>query len=409
MPSAGYDALGNVAGATLSAIASTFGFVLARRADAPPFLIPFGVAAMFAPSLLAWIAPLLCRWIPLGAAIMGLRLLAGLAMIPCLLHPSLATFFTGYLVVTICIGLSDYCYPSLLKILYQADEQRRFFGVIYALRATLMLVLFLLIGSRLDHVSVMNGFRLLALSGLLLGVLAGAFTTPFRHIRDRCVVTFTDSASKSPLANPMFVRYLVILSAFGVGNAAFLVIWPNMAVKPFNLTNTEVGVLQALSMVSQLIAYSWFSRFGRVPRTLRPTAVLFPLYALPCFAALALMWTGGTHGVQFWVLLFFMVLFNFGVGIWTMYFYLLVNAMAGDDTPLPYHATQGVVVGVRGVIVPFIFGAIYHYFGLACSLWLTAGFFLLASVIAIFSRFSIPRVTGMPGRAPSMPVERPAD
>ena len=380
-----YDALGNVAGATIAAIVSTFGLVLAKRADAPIWLISFGVAGMFVPSLLAWLVPCCCRRLPVGAVILCFRLLAGLTMLPAIISPSLETFLLGYILALICIGLADYTYPALLQRLYQPEEQRVCFSFTFALRATLMLLMFLALGPILDTLSAQHGFRLLGVVCIALAALSAGATWRFRGVRENEAAAQCDMPAASPWANPMFVRYLVILTVFGIGNAAFNVLWPIMAVNPFGLSNAQVGLLQSLSMLSQLAAYSWFNRFGKLPRSLQSTAAIFLFYALPCVVAVGLLHSDWSQAAKYWTLLVSMVLFNFAAGIWAMYFYLLVNAMAGDGSPLPYHATQGVVVGVRGLIIPFACGAIYSRAGLEISLWLTAAFFLAASVVAVLS------------------------
>jgi hypothetical protein len=77
-----------------------------------------------------------------------------------------------------------------------------------------------------------------------------------------------------------------------------------------------------------------------------------------------------------------MVVYNVGVGIWAMYFYLLVNAMAGESSPMPYQAAQAIVVGVRGLVVPFVFVEVLRLTGLPMSLWLATCFYIAAAIIA---------------------------
>jgi len=406
-----YDALGNVAGATLAAMLSAFGLVLAKRADAPNWIVFAGVAGMFTPSLLAWMTPVLRRLFPLGGALMGLRLLAGFTLLPCVIHPSLGWFLFGYIGALILIGLGDYIYPALLCILYRAEEHRSVFSIIFATRAVLMFTLFLALGAILDRLTTYNGFRLLGCIGMALSVISASATWRFRHIHDMPAETEEEPRVGSPWANRMFIRYLIILTTFGIGNVGILVLWPILAAVTFKFSNTEVGWFTALGMLTQLAAYSWFNRHGTVPLTLRITAGPFITYALPCLTGAALLLWHGSHAVHFWVLLPAMLLFNLGSGVWTMYFYLLVNKMAGPSSPLPYHAIQGTVVGVRGLVFSFLIGFFYERFGMPASLLLTAGFLLAAAVMAIMSpRSFAPFPAARPeGETPVIALERMAE
>jgi len=386
--SARLDALGNVAGATISAIINAFGLVLAKRDDAPTWVISAGVIAMFLPSVLAWVVPLLSRRIRLGTLVLLFRLLAGVALLPCALYPSLATFLIGCMLELTAIGLADYSYPVLMKQLYPADAHRRIFGMIYTLRALLMFTSFVALGWVLDHLThdAAAGYRLLALVGIALSLISAAASWPSRRLRDSGGDSADDAAGASPWQNPMFRRYLLILTVFGVGNAAFQVLWPLMVAGDWlALSYSELGILQALSMLAQMAAYSWFSRFGQLRPTLRMTAPIFLVYTFPCLAALLLHHLAASHAVIFWTLVPVLLLYNAFSGIWTMYFYLLVNAMAGNASPLPYQTTQGTVVGIRGVLVPPLTALFCDHFSLTPSLLLTTGFFLAAAVIAAVS------------------------
>lgn len=380
-----YDALGNVAGATLAAMLTAFGLVLAKRADAPDWIVFAGVAGMFTPSLLAWVMPLLRRLFPLGGILLGLRLLAGFALLPCVIRPSLGWFLFGYIGALILIVLGDYLYPSLMRILYRPEEHRTVLSIIFATRAVVMFTMFLALGAVLDQLSAANGFRLLGCIGIALSVISAGATWRFRHLHDVPVKPEDEPRADSPWVNRMFIRYLIILTVFGVGNVGVLVLWPILAAVTFKFSNTEVGWFTALGMLMQLAAYSWFNRHGKVPLTLRITAGPFITYALPCLTAAALLLWHGSHAVYFWVLLPAMLLFNLGAGVWTMYFFLLVSKMAEPSSPLPYHAVQGTVVGVRGVVFAVLIGIFYQHFGMLVSLLMTAGFLLAAAVMALAS------------------------
>jgi len=383
-----YDALGNVAGAMLSAMLNAFGLFLAKQGDAPDWIVFVGVAMLFTPSLLAWVMPLVLRRFPLGGTLTALRLLAGFFLLPCIIHPSRGWFLFGYTGALILIVLADYVYPVLLRILYRPEEQRSVLGTIFAVRAVAMFVMFLALGAMLDRMTPQNGFRLLGVLAIAFSMVSAAATWRFRHIHDNPAKAEDEPRAGSPWANRLFIRYLVILTVFGIGNVGFLVLWPILAAVDFNFTNTEMGWFTALGMLMQLAAYSWFSRHGAVPLTMRITAGPYITYALPCLVAAALLYWFGTlkmHAVYFWVLLPSMLLFNFGAGVWSMYFYLLVNKMAEPSSPMPYHAIQGTVVGARGVVFSFLIGIFYGKFGMPASLLLTAGFLLAAAVMALLS------------------------
>ncbi|MHB0939155.1 MAG: hypothetical protein ACYC6A_22415 [Armatimonadota bacterium] len=386
-----YDALGNVAGAMLSAMLNAFGLFLAKQGNAPDWIIFVGVAGLFTPSLLAWMMPLLLRRFPLGGTLVALRLLAGFFLLPCIIHPSRGWFLFGYTGALILIVLADYVYPSLLRILYRAEEQRSVLSTIFAVRAVAMFIMFLALGAILDRLTPSNGFRVLGVLAISFSVISACATWRFRRIHDEPAKAEHEPRDASPWTNRLFLRYLVILTVFGIGNVGILVLWPILAAVDFQFTNTEMGWFTALGMLMQLVAYSWFSRHGTVPLTMRITAGPFITYALPCLVAAALLVWGAhwSHVAYFWVLLPSMLLFNLGAGVWSMYFYLLVNKMAEPSSPMPYHAIQGTVIGVRGIAFSFLIGLFYQHFHMLASLLLTAGFLLAATVMALLSPGSI--------------------
>ena len=401
-----YDALGNVAGAMLSAMLIAFGMFLAKQGRAPDWVVFVGVAGQFAPSLLAWAMPLVLRRVPLGSLLTALRLLAGFFLLPCIIHPSRGWFLFGYTGALILIVLADYVYPSLLRLLYRPEEHRSVFSTIFAVRAVSMFVMFLVLGAVLDRLAPQDGFRLLGCLAIVFSVTSACATWRFRHMHDAPPTAGDEPGAASPWANRMFVRYLVILTVFGIGNVGFLVLWPILAAVDFKFTNSEMGVFTALGMLMQLAAYSWFSRHGRVPLTLRTTAGPFITYALPCLAAAALLCRPAAHAVYFWALLPFMLLYNFGAGVWAMYFYLLVNKMAEPSSPMPYHAIQGTAVGVRGIAFSFVFGAFYQRFDMLAAQLLTAGFLLAAAVLALSSPRSFAPVKQAEAETPAVALER---
>jgi len=303
--------------------------------------------------------------------------------------------------------LADYIYPSLLRLLYRAEEQRSVFSTIFAIRAVLMFLLFLALGTILDRLTAFNGFRLLGCLAIALSLISAGATWRFRRIHDGLAESVTESRADSPWANRMFIRYLIILTVFGIGNVGILVLWPILAAVNFQFSNTEVGWFTALGMLMQLAAYSWFNRHGTVPLTLRITAWPFVSYALPCLAGAALLVVHTSHAVYFWVMLPAMLLFNLGAGVWTMYFYLLVSKMAEPTSPLPYHAIQGTVVGVRGLVFSFLIGAFLERFDMLASLLLTAGFLLAAAVMALLSprRFAPSPAVQPAGEMPVVALE----
>lgn len=386
-----YDALGNVVGAMLSAMLNAFGLFLAKQGSAPDWIVFVGVAGLFTPSLLAWVMPLVLRRFALGGTLMALRLLAGFFLLPCIIHPSLGWFLFGYTGALILIVLADYVYPSLLRILYRAEEQRSVLSTIFAVRAVAMFIMFLALGAVLDRLTPSNGFRVLGVLAIMFSVVSAAATWRFRHIHDEPAKA-EDKPRSSPWANRLFIRYLIILTVFGIGNVGFLVLWPILAAVDFKFTNIEMGWFTALGMLMQLVAYSWFNRHGTLPLTLRITAGPFVTYALPCLVAAGLLfWYGAhkAHAVYFWILLPAMLLYNLGTGVWSMYFYLLVNKMAEPSSPMPYHAIQGTIVGARGIIFSFVFGVFYQHFHMLASQLLTAGFLLAAAVMALASPRSL--------------------
>lgn len=404
-----YDALGNVAGAMLHAMLTAFGMFLAKQGHAPDWVVFVGVAGQFAPSLLAWAMPLVLRRVPLGGALLTLRLLAGFFLLPCIIHPTRGWFLFGYMGALILIVLADYAYPSMLRLLYHPEEHRSVFSTIFAIRAISMFILFLALGAVLDRLAPREGFRLLGCLAILFSVTSACATWRFRRLHDAPAPAADEPRAASPWANRMFIRYLIILTIFGIGNVGFLVLWPILAAVDFRFTNSEMGWFTALGMLTQLAAYTWFSRHGEVPLSLRITAGPFITYALPCLAIAALLCLPVAHAVYFWALLPFMLLYNFGAGVWAMYFYLLVNKMAEPHSPMPYHAIQGTTVGVRGIIFSFAFGAFYQHFGMLATQFLTAGFLLAAAVLALLSPRSFAAAAREEAETPAVALERVAE
>ncbi len=366
------DAWANVVWILLFSGVQSFALVLAWRMGAGTLLISAGAALLYIPGAFTWIVPLLCRRFPLGGVMLGLRALAGAGTLACLCFPSLWGLALGFGILTIAGGWVEAVYPAFLHAVYPPNQQNRVMGLIFTARALASFGWLLLLGGVLNAVSPRNGIRVLGLMGVL-GFITAAICWRFRTVQEKPATTSPEAADGlPPHANGEFIRYLISLTIYGVGIMFSLFITPILQVDIFRLTNGQVGALAAVTMITQMFSYLFFSRYGVVHPSNRLLGFPYMMLAAPITLSAVLMLLHlypPYHAVPFPALLAAACVGGVGTGIQGMYFYLVVNALAGSASALRYQSFQQAVVGIRGVVTPFIAGLVFaHYHALPCVL-----------------------------------------
>jgi len=381
------DAWSNVLWIMMFAGVQSFALVVARRLGAGTLLISAGTAVLYIPGILTWIVYLLCRRFPLGGVMIALRALAGAGTLACLFFPSLWGLALGFSMLTIAGGIIEGIYPAFLRVVYPPNQQNRAMGLIYTARALGCFCWLFLLGWVLSSVSRVNSIRVLGLLGVL-GFLSAAIHWQFRGVREEPVTQKPNvAAAIPPHANPEFIRYLISLTIYGIGIMFSLFITPILQVDMFKLTNSQVGALAAVAMLSQMVAYMFFSRYGVIHPSNRLLGVPYMMLAAPIITSVVLVFMHlypPYHALPFWTLLAAAVVGGIGTGIQAMYFYLVVNALAGSASALKYQTFQQTVVGLRGVITPFIAGIVYAHSGILPCILIAAAFMLAGGVAALF-------------------------
>jgi hypothetical protein len=379
------DATANVAWALFGSALSGFAMVVARKAGGGAGLMAFGMMCNYVPGIMAWLTMLLARRFPLGSVIVGLRALACLGMLPCVIAPSLTTLTLGYFLVYTLGGMADAAYPTLLHAIYPRDAHTRVMSTVFGLRTLAGFLLLLALGGIMNHLSEAAAIRLLG-SMAVLGVVSVAATWRFRGVRD-VHPDAPEPETGHPLANREFVRYLTSLTVYGVGIVFAGVVWPMLQVDrdAFNLSYSQVGVLAGASALTLTVTYLIFSRYGVVRASNRLLALPYVLIAQYIVAAWVLLRVGLHGTAAFPWLLAGVAVTNIGAGLQGIYFHLVVNALAGGRSPLRYQATQGVIVGTRGIVAGILAWLLCQRVGLPTTAAIAAVLMLLGGALAWLS------------------------
>lgn len=385
------DSTANVVWVMLLIGLQSFAMVMARRLGAGAFLLSAGSALMYLPGMLTGSLPLLCRRFPLGGVMIALRVIAGCGTLLCLCWPSLYGLAFGFAIMTIAGGWVEACYPVFVRSVYPAATHSRVMGTIFTARALAAFLWVLLLGWLISNDSPVQSIRVLGGVGVL-GIVSAMLHWRFRHVREEHAEEHAAAQPDArpvtpPLANREFIYYLISLTVFGAGIMFSLVATPFMQVNAFRLSNSQVGMLVAVGMLSQMLAYIYFSRFGVARANNRLLAIPYALLAAPITVSAVLLACHlypPFHVLPFGLLLAANVVGGIGTGLQAMYFYLVVNALAGSSSALGYQTTQQTVVGLRGVIMPFVAGIVYQHFGLLTCVVISSALILGGGVLAFF-------------------------
>ncbi len=360
------DALANVAWVMLLCGVQGFALVLARRLGATTLMLSAGTAMGYLPGLLTCILSPLCRHLSLGSVTILLRVLSGASLLICLLQPTLLGLAIGFSLMTIVGGLVEASYPVLVSQIYRPALQSRAMSLIYTARALAGFVWLVFLARLMSDGDSAHCIRILGLMGGL-GVISAAAHWRFRSIREEIAQPEQTRVDNHPLKNREFMYYMTSLTVFGSGWLFAMFITPILQVNIFKLNNGQVGMLAAVNILVQMLAYLYFSRFGVIRPCNRLLAIPYVLLGIPIFTYSVLLLFHQFppfHPAPFWVLLVANGLGGIGVGLQAMYFYLVVNALAGGASRLRYQTFQATVNGGRGIIFPFIAGLVYAKFGL---------------------------------------------
>ena len=244
----------------------------------------------------------------------------------------------------------------------------------------------LLAGWPLTHLSQDNGIRLLG-AACIFGLPVAGLMWRFRHVHEAPSPPPPlpeERGVSGPWRNRAFIWYLIALTFFGTGGIIGTVAWPVLLADTtaFHFSYTQVGVLSAMASVAQMAAYLFVSRYIRVHADNRQLVLPYALFAVNIATCLVLLLLGVKGTAAFVVLLCSLAVSNFGVGLQGVYFYLVVNAMAGDGPVLPYQSAMNIVVGTRGLIMPAVAAALLRYAGLKPAAAISAGLIIMAAVLA---------------------------
>jgi MFS transporter, DHA1 family, inner membrane transport protein len=254
-------------------------------------------------------------------------------------------------------------YTRIIQKIYPAEVRGKVMSLVRVGRISTVVLITPLAGWALDHV----GYQVLFPIGALLGIGATLFFTrldvnegplPARQTRT------LPELWRILREDKRFAAYLRSFAFYGTGTLMSWTVYPLVQVDRLGLSYSELGLLGLAQSLFWLLGYIYW---GRVVDRRGGLYVLRMNCALAMLAPFAYIWATNA-----WMLLPAFITQGIINAGWDMG---LINAgiqLADPERVTEYAAVQGTVVGVRGMIVPYVGVGLY---GLGVPL---TGIFLLS-------------------------------
>lgn len=363
-----------VLGALVFGFVAPFMPIVIRRAGGSDVEVAFVIAGAFFGHLLS----------PLGT-----YLLARVPLVPAVAVPSLlgrAVFAVAALVAVTPLGLAiPYAifwiltlsnvapYTALMSRMYPDDQRATAMGRV-RIGANLASLVVGFVGGAVLQVTD-DPSRVLAIAAIV-SVAGNVIFLAIRHEEPAVRPVPVSPLRLVPNAwrDLTFRRFLVASMVFGFANLVAATLYPLLLVDRFDAPNAFVGVYTATSAGATMIGY-WF--WGR--RIDRGSSMRLSLASTTLILLMPLVYLVAR---ETWVLLLAAAVGGFTFACGDLTFVTNVLQVAPRGKAVEYTAAQSFVLGVRGVIAPFVASALLAF--MDASLVLAASIVFMAVGVVLF-------------------------
>lgn len=307
------------------------------------------------------------------AAGRGIFALAGLALsAPAVVGFALVYFFLD--------SFPAPAYTRVIQTIYPARARARVMGFVRLGMAVSVLAFTPLAGSILDTLGHGWLFLICGLAGVVSALIFG-------RIRLGAANPKPVAAARRPLrevwrvafADRRFRTYLLSVVAFGLGGLIPVGFYPSVIVNRLNLSYTELALLSTIQSIVWLCGYVVW---GQLMDRFTGVVTLRALYLLMAIIPLSYIWASAG-----WMLLPSFICQGLGSAGIDLAFQSATIELAPEERAYEYAALQRSVIGMRGLIGPFIGVALGQLglpavgiFAIGSALYVLAGVLMLAPV-----------------------------
>ena len=329
--------------------------VVARRLGADPLLLSVIIAGSFLGSVLAIAAPYLLETeqpafrvalvLGVGHLVWILALFVGAPL------PYTVVTVTHYLLV----GLPGPMYARIVQGAYPRPVRGRLMAGVRTASSALALLTVPLAGVALDAVGYGATFA-------VAGIVGAVGSVAYARLR-----ILRPSVSKKPspwklivsaLRNRTFRNYIIAYNVFGVSGLLIYLAMPIVLVDRFDLPFSIVGVLTLLQGLTGLLAFPLWGQIA--DRKSGPAA---SLWSNSVGVLVALLFLVSIPLGSVWVLALAFVARGVQIAGYEIGWQTSVTAMAAPEETSALTTTFLVVMGFRGLIVPFVGAALLSGLG----------------------------------------------